>query len=257
MLIDSHLHLTDEAFKNKEENTVLEAKNVGVEKFVTIGTSISDNNAVIKLVKLLPDVYGTVGVYPHENLDMSPIEIEKKLREQVDNQKIVGIGECGIDKADFEKTRSIKEQRKIFRLQVELALEKNLPLVVHNREGDEEILYILNEYKEQPLRGIVHCFVSSWETAKKFLNLNFMISFSGIITYPSGKKILETVKNVPNDRFIVETDAPYLAPQGHRGEVNAPKYVRITAQKVAETKAISMLDVEKYSYNNTSSIFGI
>ncbi len=255
MLIDSHLHLTDGKFNNKEKEIILEAKNMGVVKFITIGTSLNDNEKVLKLTKDFSDVFGVIGVYPHEDLDKSLETIEKRFRQQIDNSNVIGVGECGIDKNNWGETRELEEQKKLFKMQIEIALENKLPLIIHNREGDLEVLEILNEYKDKGLTGIAHCFVSSWEVAKKFIDLGFYISFSGIITFASAKDILETVKNVPLDRFLVETDAPYLAPQGHRGEVNVPKYVRITAQKIAEVKNISLEEIETKSYQNTCTIF--
>lgn len=257
MLIDSHLHLTDEKFKNIEEKTIQEARDTGVEKLVTIGTSLEDNEKVISIIEKYPNVFGVIGIYPHEDLDKELNEIKERFLKQIDNSKIVGIGECGIDKNDWGKTRKLEEQKKLFELQIETAIENDLPIVIHNREGDKEVLEILEKYKYTKLRGIAHCFVSSWEIAKRFIDLGFFISFSGIITYPSGKNILETVKNVPLDKFLVETDAPYLAPEGHRGEVNAPKYVRITAQKIAEVKEIAIEEVEHLSYQNTCYIFNL
>lgn len=257
MLIDSHFHLTDEKFKKNEEKILEEAQQNGVGKFITIGTSLEDNEDVINIVKKYPNLYGTIGVYPHEDLDKNFNEIKEKFMLQIRNPKIVGIGECGIDKNEWGETRNIEEQKKLFIMQIEAAIENKLPLVIHNREGDEEVLEILENHKNKDLRGIAHCFVSSWKTAEKFLDLGFFISFSGIITYPSGKDILETVEKVPIDKFLVETDAPYLAPQGHRGEVNAPKYVKITAQKIAEVKGIPLEQIEGHSYQNTCSIFNL
>ena len=257
MLIDSHFHLTDEKFKNIEKQIIENSMAEGISKLITVGTSIKDNDEVIELIKKFPNLYGSVGIYPHENTTLGLEKIEEEFKKQIKNEKIVGIGECGIDIGNYVSPRKLEDQIDLFEMQIKASIENKLPLIIHNRNGDKEVINSLEKYKDENVFGVAHCYVSTWETAKKLLDLNFYISFSGIITYPSGKEILETVKNVPEDRFLVETDAPYLAPQGHRGEVNIPKYVRITAQKVAEVRNQKIEIIEEQSYQNTSKLFGL
>ncbi len=281
MLIDSHCHIPHEKYDKSVDDIVHEAVAAGVEKMVSIGTSIQDSQNVLDTVKSYENVYATVGVYPHEDLDMGLEEIGAALSKMIDEDeasgahKIVGIGECGIDipgeaggdsataastganDADYP-TRDLESQKELFKLQIGLAIQHDLPLIIHNRNGDQELLDILTHYKGIGLRGVVHCYVSDWEFAKKLLHLNFYISFTGIITYPSaGPQLLEAIKNIPRDMLMVETDAPYLAPQEFRGQINYPKYVKITAAKAARIRNTSLEDIEKYTYQNTCRLFNI
>lgn len=240
----------------------MEASREGVERLITIGTSLKESAETLSLAKRYENVYCTIGVYPHEDLHLSLGEIHQKLREILNSSRkdIVGIGECGLDipKDKSQQTRSLQEQKELFKLQVGLAVERGLPVVIHNRSADEETLKVLEKYKKTNLKGVAHCYVSDWEFAKKLLHLNISLSFSGIITFPSaGEKLLEAVKKVPERNFLVETDAPYLAPQGHRGEVNYPKYVKITAAKIAEVRNSSLERIEEITYQNTCNLFNL
>ncbi len=255
MLVDSHCHLP----KVKEEvhKIIEEANAEGVVKFICVGTHIKDSQHAIFLAEKLAPVFATIGIYPHEEQALSLDQMKAELQQLLQtSKKIVAIGECGIDISNWEGGRTVDDQLPIFEMQIQLALENDLPIIIHNRNGDELVLKTLQKYKSPKLRGIAHCFASSWEVAQQFVDLNFYISFSGLITYPSRKDLLETVKNVPNDKFLVETDSPYLPPQGHRGEKNEPKYVKIVAQKVAETRQQTFEETCKLAYENTCRIFG-
>jgi TatD DNase family protein len=261
MLIDSHCHLKDKRYEIPTDQIIDEAKQEGVTKIITIGTSLKDNQQAIELAENYENVYTAIGIYPHENSDKTPQELklllEDQIQEALETKKLVAIGECGIDINEWETERNLEDQIELFNIQIRLALNHDLPIVVHNRNGDDLVLSALQKYKSQNLRGVVHCYVSSWEFAQKILDLGLHISFTAIITYPSGIAIHETVKNVPNDRYLLETDAPYLPPQGHRKEVNSPKYVRIIAEKVAEIRNETFEKVSEDSYNNTCSLFGL
>ncbi|KKS16421.1 MAG: Hydrolase, TatD family [candidate division WWE3 bacterium GW2011_GWC1_41_7] len=254
MLIDSHLHFPHD--ENKVREQISGAEKEGIVKFINIGTSLKDSAKSIETAEKFENVYATVAVYPHDDKDKDTYTIMEHLKElALSSKKVVAIGECGIDLSEWKNGRSLDQQTELFEAQINLAIELRLPLIIHNRNGDETVLELLQKYKNTGLAGVAHCFVSSWDTAQKLLDLNFYISFSGIITYPSGKYLSETVQKVPNDRFLVETDAPYLPPQGHRGEKNEPKYVKITALKVAEIKDLPLQSIEDYTYENTTRLF--
>lgn len=262
MFIDSHCHLSEKYAKSLEE-VIGDAKKEGVGRFITIGTHVEDNKKVCELAQSFNEVFCAIGIYPHEDRNVDLHILENELQKLVDadsklsESKIVGVGECGIDISQWENGRPAEEQIDLFEMQVVFAVKNNLPIVVHNRNGDELTLNVLRKNRSSGLRGVAHCFASSWKVAKELLDLNFYISFSGLVTYPSRESLLETVKNVPNDRFLLETDAPYLPPQGHRGEQNEPRYVRIVGQKVAETKGLELSTVESFSYQNTCELFGL
>ena len=227
-------------------------------KLISVGTSIKESKNAAKVADSYEGVFSTVAVYPHEEVGMEISQIRKNLADILKmSPKIVAIGECGIDISDWKDGRSVDDQMKLFEAHIELALERNLPLIVHNRNGDEIVLKVLQKYKSKGLRGVAHCFSSSWDFAQKVIDQNFLISFAGVITYPSRKSLLEVVEKVPLDKFLVETDAPYLPPQGHRGEINEPKYVKIVAEKVADIRKIPFESVCEHAYRNAASLFRI
>ncbi|MFZ5424460.1 MAG: TatD family hydrolase [Patescibacteria group bacterium] len=257
MLIDSHCHLTDEKLNNNFKKIISDAKNEGIGAFITIGTNISDSKNACTLANTNSEIFCAVGIYPHEELN-TPIDLlEKELSKLINGENVVAIGECGVDITDWKGGRLVQEQLALFEMQIQLALKNNLPLVIHNRNADKEVLSLLKQYKSKSLRGVVHCFASTWEIAKQYIDLGFYISFSGIITYKSGRSLWETVIKTPLDRFIVETDAPYLSPEGYRNKINEPKYVKIIAEKVAEVKKEKFEIISDFSVKNTCAIFGL
>jgi TatD DNase family protein len=259
MLIDSHCHLEDSRYGKPADDLVSEAEVDGVVKFINIGTSIHNNEPAIALAERMPQVYATVAIYPHEDTTKTLDELESALRRQLTlSKKIVAIGECGIDTSEnWDGGRPVADQKAVFEMQIKLAIEKNLPLVIHNRNGDDIVLALLQKYKTPKLRGVLHCFSSTWEVAQQFMAFGFYISFSGMVTYPSRKELQEVARLVPMDKFLVETDAPYLPPQGHRGEVNVPKNVKIVAEKVAQLKGKPFEEISMASVKNTCALFGI
>ena len=162
-----------------------------------------------------------------------------------------------MDISEWSGGRSADDQKVLFEEQIKLAIDLKLPLIIHNRKGDAVVLELLKKYKGSGLTGVSHCFVSTWDFAQELLELNFLISFACSITYPSNKHLLEIVKKVPPDKFLVETDAPYLPPQNMRGTVNEPKNVVYAARKVAEVRNISFEKVSELSYSNTCQLFAI
>lgn len=259
MLIDSHFHLANYGEDITFDDVLVQARSEGVTKFVLIGTEYKENKRVVKTAALYPDVYAVIGAYPHSELkkDLGTIYQELAGVYAESKQKIVGIGECGIDITESTEGRSIEDQVELFKMQIGFAATEDLPIVIHNRNGDSQVLDLIKKYHSDGVmvRGVLHCFASSWKFAKQMLDLGFYISFSGLITYPSRKELLETVKNIPSDRFIIETDSPYLPPQGHRGETNCPKYVKIVAEKVAEIRNTSFETIADLTYKNACTLF--
>jgi TatD DNase family protein len=243
--------------QKKLDSILKEAYSAKVKKFINIGTSLKENPRVLETARKYAEIYPTAAVYPHEDKDKSLEEVKEKLEEFVNThgRELVGIGETGVDITNWKNGRSIEEQMELFKFQAKLAKRHNLPLIIHNRNGDKQILEVLNELK--PLSGVIHCFSSEWAFAKAVLDLNFYISFSGFITYNSREYLLETVEKVPNERFLIETDSPYLPPTGHRGEKNEPKYVKIVAQKIADVKGLSLKEVAAFSTTNAQKLFDI
>lgn len=252
MYIDTHLHLNSEKYQNPLE--VIEKANLlGVDKFITIGTSLEEIPEILNLVKH-PQVYGTFGVYPTYESAADFNEISSIITRNI-NEKIVGIGECGFNQPINQNERPLSKQEELFRIQIELALELNLPIVVHTRNSDKETLEVLESYKNRELKGVIHCFVSDYEFAKKVLDLGFYLSFNGIITYKSGVAISETIQKMPIDRIVLETDAPYLTPEGYRNSINEPKFIPVIAQKIAEIRNIPLSLLKEETYKNSLDLF--
>ncbi|MBU1970157.1 TatD family hydrolase [Patescibacteria group bacterium] len=263
-LIDSHCHLPDLRHRDELEKILTNAKSWQVAQVIDIGTSLKENAAAVEVAKKYPAVFATVGIYPHEQRN-EPIE---KLIAELEIQaksttKIVAIGECGIDLSNWKYQRPPEDQLELFEQQIILAQKLNLPLVIHNRRGDEAILSVLQKHHD--VRGVIHCFDSTWEVADQFLHLGLYLSFSGLITYDANSKLLETVRKIPADQYLLETDSPYLLPEPAKSaakaqgvkQKNEPGYVRMVGQKVAEIRETSLEIVAEQTANNTRMLFGI
>lgn len=256
MLIDSHCHLIHEKYKESIEEIIADASQFGVEKFVTVGTSVEENKKAIKACEKSEKIFCSVGIYPHENVEVTLPDLKKSLEGNLKtSKKIVAIGETGIEMPLWENGRTLDKQIELLEMHLNLALENKLPVIIHNRNGKEEVYTLLKEYSEKGLTGVMHCFTSDWTYAQRILDLNFYISFTNMITYPKKELLLEVVKNVPMDKFLLETDAPYLPPQSLRGEINYPKYVKIVAEKVAQVKQKTLDEISDRSYKNTCKLF--
>lgn len=254
MLLDSHCHLQDKAYSLDLDRVINDAVQEGVTKMVCIGTNLENSEKAIKLTTLYPEIYATAGIYPHEEIPKE--DFRPNLIKLAKNKSVIAIGECGLDYT--ENGRSKDEQKELFRKQIGTALQLDLPLVIHNRNADNDILEELSHYKSTgKLRGVFHCFVGSLEFAKKVLDLGFHISFTGIITYPSAKHLEEVIKELPKDKILIETDSPYLPPQGFRDKRNEPKYVRIIAERIAEILKITVDDLALITSRNAEKLFNI
>ncbi len=267
-LIDSHCHLPSLRHKDTLEKILADAETWGVMTFINIGTSIEENAEALEVAEKYKSVYATVAIYPHEHLGESIHQLVEKLEEQAKSSpKVIAVGECGLDISNWKNQRPADEQIALFKAQIELAQRLSLPLVVHNRNADDLILQILTDYQtNQPKpRGVIHCFDSDWLTAQNFLNLGFYLSFSGKITYQNQTALIEVVQKVPADKYLLETDSPYLLPEPARSEAltqksnqkNEPKYVRMVGQKVAEIRQISLEQVARETRANTNRLFGL
>jgi TatD DNase family protein len=266
MLIDSHAHLP--ANKIETKKILQDAGAAGVVKVINIGTSIENSQKALTIAQEFENVYASVGIYPHEHLDTPITTLKSQLEGLLEipkaattaTNKLVAIGECGIDITNWQNQRPVAEQIELFEMQVELAVKHNLPLIIHNRNGDEHIITTLKKYDNSNLVGVAHCFDGTRELAKNYLDLNFYISFSGFITYNSKKYLHETVENTPLDKILIETDAPYILPKGLKqdeNQQNEPKNAIIIAQKVAEIKNLPSERIYEETYANTCKLFKI
>lgn len=263
MLIDSHIHLNSEKYlESYQEKSILDvipiliknADEVGVRKFITVATGIEEFETLTKISDQFDNVYHTLGIYPKYNQGVKLNDLEVTIENFI-NPKTVAIGECGFNQPLQENDRNLKSQRSLFEMQINLAIRKKLPIVIHNRNSDQETIEVLNTYKSSGLTGVIHCFVSDYHFAKQAMDLGFYLSFNGIITYKSGESIYETIQKMPLDRILIETDAPYLSPEGFRKITNEPKYLPIILNKISEIRNISKEELEEQIYSNTYRLF--
>ena len=251
-MIDSHCHLDHEPLLSDLENIIQRSKDAGIEKLLTISTSIESFSRVKELVHKDEIIYGTIGIHPHEtNKDIVNSEfIEKSLK---DNNKIIGIGETGLD--FFYNNSDKDKQIDSFKIHIDAAIKTNVPLIIHSRDAEEETFDILNDYKDQNLKILMHCFTGSKKFAKKLLDFNTFFSASGIITFKNAKELQDTFKFLPSDKILIETDSPFLAPVPNRGKKNEPSFINFTAAKLAEIRNIDKSELIKLTTNNFNKLF--
>ena len=253
-LIDTHAHLDFPELYSKLDLIIENAKNQNVLKIITISTNLNKIGKIIQISNDYDVVYFTVGVHPNEVLKDKDYENYSLISDISNNLKCVGIGECGLD---YHFGNEDKEKQKLsFITQIKVSRDKKLPLIIHSRDADEDMIDILqDEYKKGAFKAILHCFSSSKDLALCGLDLGFYISFSGIVTFKSAKLIQEIACIVPKDRILVETDAPYLAPTPFRGSVNEPKNCFYTAKFLSEIRNSDFNDFTNHLCMNSLRIF--
>ena len=247
-MIDTHAHLL--FFENKEE-IIDSMKQDSLEKIVNIGTTIEDSLQGIELAEKYDNVYTTVGIYPEYSTTTTDEDLFK-LKQMAKHEKVVAIGEIGLD-YHYEEYDSVT-QKKLFGRQLEIADSLGLPFCIHCRQAASDVYEILSAHKDLIKHsGLMHCFSEGGEWAKKFVELGMYISFSGNITYK--KTDLSFIKEIPLDRIVVETDAPYLTPTPFRGKTNYPKYVRYVIEKIAEITEKPVEEIERVTSENAKRFY--
>lgn len=249
MLVDTHCHLFKEYYENIEEeiNTSLENN---VELLICASTSLKDINEVISLANTYPNVYACIGIHPEECND-SIEEFKYILENNKDNKKIVAIGEIGLDYYYGKETR--EKQLEIFDLQLSLAEEHSLPVVIHSREATLDTLEMIKKHK---VKGVMHSYTGSLEIAHEYMKLGFYFGVNGILTFKN-TKIGEVIKDIPLNRLLLETDSPYLTPEPFRGKVNSSKYIPFIAKRIADIKKVDIEEVSRITLENTYNIFDL
>lgn len=253
MAIDTHAHLEMEAFDGDREAVLARAAEAGLTAIVTVGTTLPDCEKAVALTRLYKPVYAAVGIHPHEVKDIDAATYDA-LRVLAQQEKVVAIGEIGLD---FFYDLSPREvQLRCFQEQLNLAEELDLPVIIHDREAHPEILEILRSRKGS-LRGVLHCFSGNWAMACECLDLGFHLSVAGPVTYRKADQLRAVAREVPLGRLLIETDAPYLAPQPYRGKRNEPAYVMETARYLAGIRGIPVDELEQQTTANARRLFGI
>jgi len=250
MLIDTHCHLDFPAFEPDRDQVIQRALEAGINYFINIGATLESCAASCALALKYPQVYASVGVHPHD-ADTFNQPAEEKLRQLAAEKKVVAIGETGLD---YYRNLSSKEnQRQAFLKQIDLAKDLNLPLVVHCRQAEEETLQILKA--ALPLRAVVHCFSGSEGFLRPCLDYGFFISYTCNITYKKAAGLREMLNLTPLDRLMLETDAPYLSPEGFRGQRNEPAQVKLLADEVSRIKEVSFAKIAEQTTGNAKEFF--
>lgn len=253
LLVDSHCHLNFPDFKDDLDAVIARAREAGVGVMQTICTELAEFDEVRGIAERYDHVYCSIGVHPNDS-GKEEVVPAKELIERISSEKVIGIGETGLDYHYEHTNRDI--QKRSFIEHIICAQETGLPIIVHSRDAEEDTAAILTyEYNKKSLTGVIHCFTSSQYLADKSLELGFYISFSGIISFKNAEQIREVAKKIPLDKILVETDAPYLAPIPHRGKRNEPSYVRFTNKILAELKNISEEECARATTDNFFRLF--
>ena len=256
MLIDSHAHIQGSEFAADLHDVIERANGAGVEKIVVVGGAgeLSSNEAAIAVARSFSGLFATVGMHPHDAKGVSEEDF-RRLKDLTADPKVVAVGETGLDFYYNHSPRQI--QIELFCRFIHMARETGLPLVVHNREAQREVVELLRREGKGDLRGVVHCFTGNYEAAREILDMGFYLSFTGIITFKNADSLRDVVRKLPLNRVLVETDSPYLAPVPHRGKRNEPAHVRFVAQTIAAVRGISLEEVAEATSNNARSLFEI
>ena len=251
-MIDSHCHLDHEPLYDNIDEVLKRSKEAGIEKLLTICTTLDSFLKIKQLVKKDKIIYGTYGIHPHE-ANNDKITTKKIVDEINDNKKIIGIGETGLD---FYYNHSDKlDQLASFEEHINASIELNIPLIIHSRNAEDEMLDIFNKYKNYNLKILMHCFTGSKKFAEKLLKFNAYFSASGIITFKNSLDLQKTFELIPLNRLLIETDSPYLTPVPNRGKKNEPSFVKYTAQKLADIKQISNSELIHTTTTNFNKLF--
>ncbi len=254
MLIDTHAHLEMREFNDDREDVIKRAREAGVEYIVTIGTTLESSRDAVLLAEKYDFIYAAIGIHPHEVKDILHPAYDV-LRRFAKHDKVVAYGEIGLDY--FYEHSPKNDQKRKFRDMLREARELDLPVIIHDREAHEDTLQIVSEEWSPDLGGVMHCFSGDVAMAKKMIDMGFSISIAGPVTFAKAEGLREVVRQIPIEHLLVETDAPYLAPQPMRGKRNEPAYVRHTAEMVAKVKGLTFDDVARITSFNAMQLFGI
>ena len=255
-MIDSHAHVDGARFDGDRADVLARAWAAGLRLIVNVGHDVASSRRSAALAAADPRVFATVGIHPHEAGtagDGDLAEIEALARAP----RVVAIGECGLDRGPHNHA-PFDAQERLLRRHCDLARRTGLPLVIHNRDTYPDLFRVLgDESRSGPLRGVMHCFSGGPAEAERSVALGFFVSFSGVLTFRNAPETREAARVVPEDRLLVETDCPYLAPEPHRGKRNEPAYVAHTLRRLAEVRGTDPAEMERITESNTLRAFGI
>jgi TatD DNase family protein len=253
-MIDSHCHLDHEPLLENLNDVINRSKEVGLTKLLTICTTLDSFERIKSIIKKDEMIYGTYGIHPHET-ENDQIKKQTIIKEVRENNKIIGIGETGLDfyYNHANKTRQIDS----FKTHIEASIALNIPVIIHSREAEEETFDLLNSYKGSDLKILMHCFTGSLDFSKKLLTLGAFFSASGIITFKNSIDLQKTFKNIPLEKLLIETDSPFLAPIPMRGKKNEPSFIKYTLEKLSNLKETTVERMSDVTTNNFNKLFNL
>lgn len=252
MYIDSHAHLDDRKFDRDRHEMLMLAREQGVTAIINVGYDIFSSRRSVALAEEYDFIYAAVGIHPHDAKDADD-NILAELKKLAAHPKVVAIGEMGLDYYRDLSPRDI--QQVIFRRQIGLAKETRLPIIVHDRDAHEDVIKILKEEEAGDGGGVLHCFSGSWEMAVECIKMGFYISIAGPVTFHNAHRLKEIAMRVPQDRLLIETDAPYLTPEPHRGKRNESSFVLYVAAEIARLRGVTAAELGALTAENTRKLF--
>ncbi len=252
MIFDTHTHYNDEVFDGDREEVLKRIQAEGVGRVVDIGASMESTEAAVKLSEVYDFIYATAGVHPSD-IDRLAEDDMERLKEIAGKEKVVAIGEIGLD---YHYENIDKElQKRWFVRQLELAREVGLPVCIHSRDAAKDTLDIMQAAHSEEIGGVIHCFSYGWDMAKIYLNMGFYLGIGGVLTFKNARKLKEVVEKAPLERLVLETDAPYLAPEPYRGKRNASYYLKYVVDEIAAIKGITSKEVMQATWDNAVCLY--
>lgn len=254
MFFDTHAHLDDDKFAKDADEVICGLKDAGIGMYANIGSDIESSEKSIEFAEKYSFIYAVVGIHPEFAAKTTEADIEKIAR-LAEHPKAVAIGEIGLDY--YYGAEEKEEQKKWFDRQLSLAMDLNMPFVIHDREAHKDCMDIIKKYDVRRTGGIMHCFSGSAELAREVVNLGMMVALGGSLTFKNNVKTVRVAQEIPLEHIVIETDSPYLAPVPNRGKRNTPAYVKLVAEKIAEIKNIPLSEVERITTENAKRVYRI
>lgn len=253
-LADSHAHLVDKAYEGDREEVIKRAADNSLKLIISLGYDLKTSYAALNLAERYDFLYTAVGVHPHCAKSV-PLDYRERLKELASREKVVAVGEIGLDY--YRDLSPRKKQQEIFREQLRLAQEVRLPVIIHDRDAHQDVLNIIKEEAGGRYGGVIHCFSGDWEMAAECMELGFYISIAGPVTFKNSETLQDVARKLPLDRILVETDSPFLSPVPFRGRRNEPVYVKLTVEKIAALRGMRWEDVAQATFENTRRVFKV
>ena len=254
MIFETHAHYDDKAFDKDRDSVLKLLKKEKIEPVINVSSSTDSINRTLRLAHEYDHVYAALGIHPSDCGDITDDDIVR-IGNLLDDVKAVAVGEIGLDYHYDEPGRDI--QKKWFVRQLELAIEKSLPVIIHSRDAARDTFDILSEERFASLRGIVHCYSYSLEMAREYVKMGYYIGVGGVVTFRNGRKLHEVVREIPIEKLVIETDSPYLAPVPYRGHRNSSVYLTYIIEEIASLKSMTYEEVEFRTYENAAGLFGV